>query len=886
MAYLGTFDAYWIDLPNNQIYKVDFQHHSDFIRNNANLLPDPAEAQRNPYKAAYDSGWVHLVYNYENQESNIEGHEDKIKASWRKVKSTLLKSKRIYVDIVKPGKREATKQKEFGLPHQRDKVFMYFTGQADPTSVRIESLMERTGIDIEINADKYADYVSYYLEELQASSQRRFDAGHTQHLYSKEETERDVSALIGGTMENMKVMKEKISSMYAKFSTKWQGTTLLIMPHFNKGNDFSFNPCDDFTIKFGTHPYAPDFTLFDMGSMIEDVLDAGDKDFFVDSSVESDYFTLVQAFQDPGIFDMGEKVVTLYTARPREQRGIYDGSTTIPTNIFLTNDPDEAFGYAQDMNGRDVYKIKVKQKYLVKTLDAGSKKNYQTVNGPSGIVPIDLIDRLTEGFTQHIVENISWETWWFHPEKGIITLNGAENQHWWYVIEHYKKMGIDIGTIVQKYNGDIDALYDDDHDWYAIKTNAYKAGWVRMGLINGTKAYVNSLQKVPAKAAANWLYNKSGGHMTSLELEICSQKVNVRLRDDMLEKFLSKGIIGKGAEKLDENEMSIASFRGYAGWFRNDVGFVPLDEHYHTMDVVMHPDKYQLSIEEIMDTCPSVAHAVEKAGGKVTDDPIIVENDQVFEYMNKLGWSRIGYQKFSQAVTIVSPNVREMRKAIMGFGEKFSELKFDTVFYRLNDTGQEGSIMGDDLDLFIDKGRLPRVQFGHQKMFSSLVNDGLVITEFQLSDLENYEQKIGNTENAKKIVGHMWNKPKMLVRLMNGFSKNPQDILKAAAARMLHKHLLAHPEILKPVEEADQYDMFTPDFNDLADKVWRFVYDNRISKQEIKAVAKGFLWNMLIDMKYKKLWDSRDELAAAMKKNVKDHQMYREIYNFLTTKGY
>jgi hypothetical protein len=632
MTNFGTFDAYWVDIPNNKIYKVDFQHHSDFIRNNSNLLSDPKDAQRNPYKAAYDNGWVYLVYNLDNNEANIEGHEDKIKAAWRKAKSTLLKAKRVYVDIVKPGNREPTKHKDFGLPHQRDKIFTYFTGQSDPSTIRIEHLIESHNITIELNGEKYGDYARKYMQEIQSSSQRRYDAGQTTNLYTVEEMENDINTLIAGTMENLKIMKAKIVSMYPKFSSKWQGTTVVIEPYFNKGNDFQLNPIDDFNIKLGTAPYSPDFTLFDMGSVIDDVLDAGDKDFFVDSSVESDYFILVQAFQDPSIFDMGEKIITLFTARPRADRNIYDYATEVPANIFLTSDPDEAFGYAKDMNNRDVYKVKVKQKYLVKTLDAGRKKNFQTINGGDTSVPVEMTDRLTE----------------------------------------------DLNDI----------------------------------------------------------------------------------------------------KKINKN---ISDFRNYAGWWKRDNGFINLNENYHTLDVLIHPEKYGYSSDVISDIS-DIATKYFKEPAKY--ESLATDDDDIVEWMLERGWVKVS-QSNNNNIVADSYTAKNLQNFV-NFYIKTSNEEIKTLWYRIYKPYKEGVLEYDPYD--------------YDNKFEKFIKYG-TLTEFQLNDLENVAKNIGTIDNAKKILGTIWAKPKLLIKLINSISKRPDDLLKAGAARMMHRYLLSHPELIQGVTE-------------------------------------------------------------------------------------
>ena len=51
---------------------------------------------------------------------------------------------------------------------------------------------------------------------------------------------------------------------------------------------------------------------------------------------------------------------------------------------------------ADSGGGRDVYRVRIKRMYLVETLDAGSKKNYQTFSGSGRTVPVESCDMVYE----------------------------------------------------------------------------------------------------------------------------------------------------------------------------------------------------------------------------------------------------------------------------------------------------------------------------------------------------------------------------------------------------------------------------------------------------------------------------------------------------------
>jgi hypothetical protein len=249
--------------------------------------------------------------------------------------------------------------------------------------MKIKDIFKESIVGLNITGDitKYANYVDKYLDELNSQNTIETDGVKKQ--------------LINQTNSNMKIFIDKIQQAFPKIQSKWLGSSVKVVPHFNTGWDFPIHEgCSDFSIYVINGKDKPDFTTFNFGANLGDVLDGGDEDFFSNPNTENDYFLLVNLLERPEIFDHPEREITLYTARPKKDREIFSGNT-IPSNIFLTNDPDEAEGYARDFGDRDIYKVKIQQQYLTQTLNAGRKKNFQTVS-PTGKVPVVWIDNLSE----------------------------------------------------------------------------------------------------------------------------------------------------------------------------------------------------------------------------------------------------------------------------------------------------------------------------------------------------------------------------------------------------------------------------------------------------------------------------------------------------------
>jgi hypothetical protein len=127
------------------------------------------------------------------------------------------------------------------------------------------------------------------------------------------------------------------------------------------------------------------------------VLEGGDEEFFDTLEIQQDYFNLVNEIRTPGASSKG-KWLRLYTARPTKDRDRYRSAHTVPANLFFASTFEEALGLATDLGGgeiRDVWTAQVNTRDLVKTLDTGRVKHYQTVRE----TPVRSMELLSEGGT-------------------------------------------------------------------------------------------------------------------------------------------------------------------------------------------------------------------------------------------------------------------------------------------------------------------------------------------------------------------------------------------------------------------------------------------------------------------------------------------------------
>ncbi len=212
--------------------------------------------------------------------------------------------------------------------------------------------------------------------------------------YSEQDAMKDFERLLSETKNRALVISQYIFSAIKRIEM-WNGSqiSLSVLP---VDKDNFFEPSDSVMVEFlSSKSDSPFFTIYELKNnkvVIDDVLEAGDTDFFVDNKVQSDYFNLVKELRSPGSLSKSQ-LLTLFTARPKKHREIYLNSKTIPSNIFLTDKLDSAEGLAIDLGGsdgtRDVWKVKIKSKYLVQTLD-GFEKQYQVVGDDQ--VPVESLE--------------------------------------------------------------------------------------------------------------------------------------------------------------------------------------------------------------------------------------------------------------------------------------------------------------------------------------------------------------------------------------------------------------------------------------------------------------------------------------------------------------
>lgn len=184
------------------------------------------------------------------------------------------------------------------------------------------------------------------------------------------------------TNKNMIDLKNKI--MDAISNLEWNGSRVVINASMPDSNEEPVPSSDSAHIVVGKDGLFSYFSTDDGKFIVDDIIEGGedDEDFFLNEKEKQDYYSLIDYLQNP---NKKEQILTLFTARPTKDREFYTKTDYLPANIFLSNSFDHVDGLANDLSSserRDIYKVKINSKYVVKTLD-GPIKYYQVIkNAP------------------------------------------------------------------------------------------------------------------------------------------------------------------------------------------------------------------------------------------------------------------------------------------------------------------------------------------------------------------------------------------------------------------------------------------------------------------------------------------------------------------------
>ena len=266
-------------------------------------------------------------------------------------------------------------QGSFNQPHMGKEINRYHAWAMDKKNINISTQWD---------AYKQAREVYKHLRDYQDSKNPKTEE-MVRYLHEK------LKSNIAETAAFMEKIKAHIIQLIS--NANWNGTPVVIVPEAGwsvyNSQETSFEPTESATIKVNKASFG--YSVIDGKPEVDEILEGGEEeeDFFTSIKDKADYYTLAKELENPGSSSKG-KILTLYTARPKQDRQQYENAKTLPINVFLSNSPDHVEGLARDYGGRDIWKVRIDSKYLTQT-NNGPIKYYMVSSENAPVVSISFI---------------------------------------------------------------------------------------------------------------------------------------------------------------------------------------------------------------------------------------------------------------------------------------------------------------------------------------------------------------------------------------------------------------------------------------------------------------------------------------------------------------
>lgn len=335
-----------------------------FIQNEIKL----ARLQYNREKSINESSNSNITINSESLNNSLQKYFNKLKQDQKDQQERL---------------------KDFELPKNFNDLIKDY-----PEKDKISQLIQNNEIS-KASSLLFDYYIKQGFKDLNIRQASRLlndlDIKNNPYDLSDNDTQKEITTYLKSTIKHMEEIENNIKMAISKIP-QWNNTQITIIPQdYDQNNMFDSEKGEDCAIIFlgdniDEDPYFSYF-IIDNKIIIDDVLEHGDKDFFIDNNVEEDYFQLINNLRNPNKQD---KIITVYTARPMKDREIYLDKSEIPPGIFVASSYNFAEGFAIDNKPRDIWKIKINSKYLIETLnDPSSGKQYQVIGKQN--IPVEKI---------------------------------------------------------------------------------------------------------------------------------------------------------------------------------------------------------------------------------------------------------------------------------------------------------------------------------------------------------------------------------------------------------------------------------------------------------------------------------------------------------------
>lgn len=180
-------------------------------------------------------------------------------------------------------------------------------------------------------------------------------------------------------------VRELIEAAMRRIGGLWGGSPVRIVPVFTWNSRYLSETSATISVFVGAHSMTVFLPREDEEGNRRELeigdVEEGDREDATDAL--ADYQRLISELEEPGSVEReGERIITLYTARPSEHRAELERSGKLPGGVFLSDDLGHVEGLASDLRGsraeRDIWLVKIKRRHVMRTLK-GRTAYYQII---------------------------------------------------------------------------------------------------------------------------------------------------------------------------------------------------------------------------------------------------------------------------------------------------------------------------------------------------------------------------------------------------------------------------------------------------------------------------------------------------------------------------
>jgi len=183
-----------------------------------------------------------------------------------------------------------------------------------------------------------------------------------------------------------------VEAALRRIGVLWEGSSVRIVPTFAWNKRYISETNATISVRVGDHAATVFLPMEDEDGRRRELevgdVEEGDREDITDAF--ADYQRLISELEEPGSVEReGDRVLTLYTARPSEHRAELLRSGKLPGGVFLSDDLEHVEGLASDLRGsraeRDIWIVEIKRRHVLRTLK-GRTAYYQII----GTKPVDV----------------------------------------------------------------------------------------------------------------------------------------------------------------------------------------------------------------------------------------------------------------------------------------------------------------------------------------------------------------------------------------------------------------------------------------------------------------------------------------------------------------